>query len=221
MKIFGRITADKEICKKITQELLDVFLMCYEGVDDGCLSPHCHFVGETKKAYKTIASFRQKFNKVCKEEIGKANQYSIKELNPAEEWELYLCKGSKKDKNIQPEILINNSNTDVQEKHEEFHRRREAFKQGKHDKAVWREFEAYIQENNPELFRCSNPQEIFFIVSEKLYDFFVEKDRMFLSEAVMRNICITIVSRNIKSNRQEFKIKEQIHKRWMPMEYLF
>lgn len=221
MKIFGRITAEREICKKISQELLDVFLMCYEGVDDGCLSAHCHFVGETKKEYKTIASFRQKFNKICKEEIGKANQYSIKELNPEEEWELYLCKGSKKDPKVLPEILINNSKTNVEEKHQEFHRRREAFKQGKHDKVVWREFETYIQENDPELFRACSSQEIFNKVAEKLYDFFIEKDKMFLSETVMRNIITTIVARNIKSNRQEFKIKEQIYRRWIPADYSY
>lgn len=216
MKVFGRITADKEICKKISQELLNVFLMCYEGVDDGCLSPHCHFVGETKKEYKTIASFRQRFNKVCIRDIGKANQYSIKEMNPEQEWERYLCKGSKKDRSIFPEILINNSKTDVLLKHTEFHDEREAIKQNRNNKVVWREFETYIQENNPDLFRTCSIQEIFTKVAEKLYEFFIEQDKMFLSETVMRNIITTIVARNIKETRQEFHIKEAIYRRWIP-----
>lgn len=227
MKIFGRITADREICKKITQELLNVFVMCYEGVDDGCSAPHCHFVGETIKEYKNIASFRQKITKVCKEEIGKSNQYSIKLLDEEDAWLPYLCKGSKKDVSVEPEILINNINADVPGAHKQFHERAKEIKQGKHNSSVWRDFEAYLQENHTELYDNTVKSKVFLIrdrfklVSRVLYQWIVEKqDRLFQSDTMMKNIVLTIVARASKGHPQEWKLLECVESKWVPDYFL-
>lgn len=221
--IFGRITADREICKKIAHELCKFIVMCYEGVDDGCSAPHCHFVAETKREYKNLASFRQAFSKLCKQYIGKPNQYSVKIIDPSENWKAYLCKGSKKTKEVKPEILINDINLNVEECHKEFHQNRENFKKDKHDKPIWREFEAYIQETNPAVFTHRfHHQSILSVykeVADALYDYYLMKDKMFLSDTVMRSIVQTVTARNVKKCLIFNKAcKKDLTSRWVPKE---
>lgn len=228
MRIFGRITTTKENILNITSDILKIDLMVYED------NNHCHFVGEPLREYKNLSSFRYVMNKKCKEIIGLANQYSIKLLDEEAEWREYLCKGDKKNSQIKPDVMINNIELDINKYNELFHQNQKEFKQDKHVKTIWRDFEKDIQENNPELFKSNNVDTLYENIGKALFDYYIVKDKMFQSPNIMRNIITTIIARNKVGNlnkihtiydengeaiietERRLKMKEIIVKQWLP-----
>ena len=229
IKVFGRITAEKDDCQKIVKDVFSKALMCYEQPDSGCASAHCHFIAETER-FKNIKSLRMKIADLTKNATGQSHQYSIKPYDPDKDAEAYICKGHKKDAAVIPEILINDYNEDIDDSRNRYHSTAQELKADRHSKPIWRDLVSYIQETNPmfeaEILkkhrvkdRKPAVEQMAEAIAFHLYDMMEKTDRAMPNPYLAKQAVLTAMSRLCKTLRMD--IRKIISRSFIPNDVLF
>lgn len=207
-KVFGRVTGTRqEVLSCLSFFGDNPMLVCFESADDGCSRDHCHFVSESSN-HRSLKALRQAFSDKCKKELKEVNRYSLKELEEDKDSEAYICKGSKKDKSVKPEILKNTLNVDVDGAHERYHRVASDIKNVKQTRCVWKEVINYIEEVNPSLFTTRFTHGTQIRIAGHLYDWYVKHEKMIQGKYVQQMIIQTIIANKFNSKSLKRNIVE-------------
>lgn len=198
--IFGRITAEQPDCESILKNFYfsSDMLACMENADDGCSRTHCHFIARTDR-FKNLKTLRQSFSDLCKKTLGEALRYSVKEYDESKDAEAYICKGSKSDASVTPNVFINTYGIDVQEMYDKFHETASKIRQNKHTKAIWKEVIDYIEGKDPKFFKQDFSNKVKIRIASYLYDYYLDKGRIIQGKYVQQMILQTIIANKFNS----------------------
>lgn len=198
--LFGRITGELDQVKKILAAFViegEDVLGCYEMPDSGCTQNHVHFLLLSTR-FKSIKSARVTLSGYCKAELKADKQYSLKENDPAQDAEAYICKdkvshslGSDSPNNI----FINTKGRDVKLAYKRYWDKNEEISESKlQTKNRWVTICDYIEGRDPNFFKKPADTYTPLKVASFIYDYYVSKKIMILGAHYQRSLIQTIVA---------------------------
>lgn len=226
MRLFGRITANPELCKEICKGFCKTSsLLIVHELGSKNEAEHCHFIGVTEKDYKTERSCRDAFSRLCFKITNKKKNYSVKEFEDHKEEEClrYLLKDVDGHKaycvdyaakgcscRCPSNVIFNGLciyPEDLQKYHRDYWAEFNKLKKPKDEKkAFWEKIYDYILEKDGSVFdKCDSktPRKI----GNYVYDYFEENQKFLQNDRFIELVIKTIM---IKAYTNHSDLRERL-----------